>query len=157
MKGSKHKEHLPNVFSQSFFKNNKTVETIASAKKTTEFSCKQSSIDSCTSRTLVINAKIMWVLHVVMWKYSFNLNSKKNEPFATMISDGEVAKAFPFGKRKCSSIENYSVAPYFLEVLNTQLMELEHSVALMNYTIKLRSNKWTFISNFGLTLKTLLP
>ena len=67
----------------SFFKNSKTAEGIAS--KQPESFCKQSSIDFCTNRMLVINAERKWALDVVMLKYTFNLSSNKNEVFATMF------------------------------------------------------------------------
>ena len=83
VKVSKRKECLPNLFCQSFFKN-KEAEGSASAKQP-EFSCKQSSIDSCTNIAVVINAEIMWALDVVISKYSFNLNSNKNELFFAVL------------------------------------------------------------------------
>ena len=114
--GSKHKERLPKVGSQSFFK--KAAEGSVSPKQP-EYSCKQSFVNSCTNRTLVINAKIMWNLDVVMSKYSFHLNLIKNELFATIFSDSEETKAFSCGKTKCSYLENYGIASYFLELLNS--------------------------------------
>ena len=99
----KHKKRLPNVDSQSFFKNNEVAERNASAKQP-ESSCQQFSVDSSTNRTLVINAKIMWDLDIIMLKYSLNSCSNKNELFATMFSDGEAAKAFSCGKTKYSKL-----------------------------------------------------
>ena len=61
VKGSKHKECLPKVCFQSIFKNNEAAERNASAKQP-ESSCKQSFINSCTNRSLTINARIMWTL-----------------------------------------------------------------------------------------------
>ena len=95
-KGFKLKEHLPKVGSQSFFKNNIETEGSGSAKQQ-ESSCKQSSIDSCTNRTLVINAEIKWVLDVAISKYSFNSGSNENELFTIIFSDSKVAKTFSFG------------------------------------------------------------
>ena len=77
VKVSKRKECLPNLFYQSS-------EGSASAKQP-EFSCKQSSIDSCTNIAVVINAEIMWALDVVISKYSFNLSSNKNELFFAVL------------------------------------------------------------------------
>ena len=45
-----------------------------------------------------------------------------------MFFDSEAAKAFSCGKTKCSYLVNYGVAPYFLALLNTQVMELEHCI-----------------------------
>ena len=91
VKGSKHKECLPKVCFQSIFKNNEAAERNASVKQP-ESSCKQSFINSCTNRSLIINALIMWTLDVVMLKYPFNLSSNKNELFPTKFSDSEIAK-----------------------------------------------------------------
>ena len=74
----------------------------------------------------------MWALDVAMSKYSFNSSSNKNELFATMFPYIEVAKAFSWGKTKCSYLVNYGIAPYILELLNIQLMELEHFVILFD-------------------------
>ena len=74
----------------------------------------------------------MWDFDVVMWKYSFNSRSNKNELFAAMFSDSEVAKAFSCGKTKCSCLENYGIASYLIGLLNTQLMKLEHFVSLFD-------------------------
>ena len=68
----------------------------------------------------------MWALNVVMSKHLFNLSSNKNELFATMFCDSEVAKTFSCVKTKCSYLVNLDIAPYFLELLNTQLIEIEY-------------------------------
>ena len=49
-----------------------------------------------------------------------------------MFSDKKVVKAFSCGKTGYSYVLSYGIAPYFLELLNTQLMELEHFVALFD-------------------------
>ena len=49
-----------------------------------------------------------------------------------MFSDKEVVKAFSCGKTEYSYVLNYGIAPYFLELLNTQWVELEHFVALFD-------------------------
>ena len=69
----------------------------------------------------------MWALDIVMSKYSFNLSWNKNELFATMFFDSEVVSCV---KTKCIYLVNYRIAPYFLKLLNTQLLEVEHFVAL---------------------------
>ena len=77
VKGSKHKERLPKVGSQSFLKFGNKAAVGSALAKQPESSCEQSSFDSCAERTLVINAKIMWALDVVMSKNSFNSSSNK--------------------------------------------------------------------------------
>ena len=78
----------------------------------------------------------MWALDVVRLKYSFNLSSNKNDLFATMFSDSDAAKAFSCGRTKYSYLVNDSIVPYFLELLNTQLMEFKHFVALFDESQK---------------------
>ena len=96
-KGRNIKNVYPKLVSQSFFINSRAAEGSASAKQL-ESSCKHSSIDSCTNRTLVINAEIIWALDVVMLKL-FNSSWNKNELFATMFCDSEVAKMFHEAKQ----------------------------------------------------------
>ena len=55
-----------------------------------------------------------------------------------MFSDSEVAKAFSCDKTKCSYLVNYGIAPYFIELLSTQSMELEHFAALFDGSHKVK-------------------
>lgn len=53
-----------------------------------------------------------------------------------LFSDSDAAKALSCGKIKCSYLINYSIVPYFLELLNTQLIELKHFLALFDQSHK---------------------
>ena len=91
--GLEHRERLSKVDSQSFIKNNKAAAGTAAAKRP-ESSFMQSSFHSFTNRIIIINVKIKWALDVVILTFSFNSSSNKNEVFAAIFFDSEVAKAF---------------------------------------------------------------
>ena len=70
----------------------------------------------------------MWAIDV-MSKYS---SANKNDLFCTMFHDSDVAKNFACGKTKCSYIVNFGVAPYFKELFDATLNEVEYFVALFD-------------------------
>ena len=132
-KGSKHIERLPKSDRQSFFnKQQKHSESSSSSIDKDKNSLKQSTIGSCTNKNLVSNAEIIWALDVVLSKYSFNSSSNKTELFALMFPDSKVAKDFTCGKTKCSHLVNHGIAPYFHELLYSQLNSLDHFVAMFD-------------------------
>ena len=47
-----------------------------------------------------------------------------------MFPDSEIAKSFSCGKTKCVFIVKFGIAPYFAELLNCQLKDVEYFVAL---------------------------
>jgi hypothetical protein len=145
--GTKHKERLPKDTPISFFKRTEPSSSTAplssndagdSSKASS--SSKQTTISTCTNKQLVTKAEIIWALDVVMSKYSFNSSSNKGDLFTTMFPDSEIAKDFSCGKTKCGFIVKFGIAPYFLELLNSQLKDLEYFVALFdesfNYVAK---------------------
>ena len=101
---------------------------------------KQTTITTSTDKQIATNAEIMWVLEVVMCRYSFNSCANKNHLFCSMFPDSRIAKECPCGRTKCSYIVNYGIAPYFLELLTDELKEASNFVALFdesyNYVTK---------------------
>ena len=67
-----------------------------------------------------------------MSKYTFNSSSNKSDLFTTMFPDNRIAKNFSCEKAKCGFIVKFGIAPYFLELLNSQVKDLEHFVALFD-------------------------
>ena len=49
-----------------------------------------------------------------------------------MFPDSGIAKNFSSGKTKCGFIVKFGIAPYFVELLNSQLKDLEYFVALFD-------------------------
>ena len=95
-------------------------------------SSKQRTISVCTNKQLVTKAKIIWALDVVMSKYSFNSSSNRSDLFITMFPDSGIAINFSCGKTKLRFIVKFGIAPYFVELLNSQLKYLEYFVALFD-------------------------
>ena len=130
--GAKHKERLPKDGISIFFKKANNSEPSETSKQRNSETLKQSTISACTSNSLITNAEIMWALDVVMSNYSFNSSSNKNELFNAMFPDSAIAKGFSCGRTKCSYLVTYGIASYFVQLLNDQLKELEHFVALFD-------------------------
>ena len=95
-------------------------------------SSKQTTISICTNKQLVIKAEIIWTLDVVMSKYSFNSSSNKSDLCTTMFSDSKIAKKKFLWKNSCGFIVKFGIAPNFVELLNSQLKDLEYLVALFD-------------------------
>ena len=49
-----------------------------------------------------------------------------------MFPDSGIAKNFSCGKTKCGFIVKFEIAPYFIELLNSQLKDVEYFVALFD-------------------------
>ena len=128
-KGSKHQERLPKMDPRSFF-GEKSSES--SSSKRADPKPKQSTIACSANKSLITNAEIIWALDVVMSKYSFNSSSNKSETFSAMFPCCDIVKEFACGKTKCSYIVNHGIAPYFRELLTTELSELEHFVTMFD-------------------------
>ena len=67
-----------------------------------------------------------------MSKYSSNSSSNKSDLFSKMFSDSNITKDFTCGKRKCSYIVKFWLLHYFLELLDSELSNASHYVALFN-------------------------
>ena len=95
-------------------------------------SSKQTTISICTNKQLVTKAEIIWVLDVVMSKYLFNSSSNKSDLFTIMFPGNGIAKNFSSGETKYGSIVKFGIVLYFVELLNSQLKDLEYFVALFD-------------------------
>ena len=69
---------------------------------------------------------------MVMSRYSFNSSSNKNDLFTIMFPDSGIAKNFSCRKTKCGFIVKFGIATYFVELLNSQLKDVEYFVALFD-------------------------
>ena len=70
---------------------------------------KQTTIATSTDKQIATNAEIMWVLEVVMCRYSFNSCANKTHLFCSMFPDSRIAKEFSCGRTKFSYIVNYEL------------------------------------------------
>ena len=86
-------------------------------------SSKQTTTSICTNKKLVTSAEIIWALDVVMSKCLFNSSSNKSDLFTTMFPNSRIGKNFSCGKTKCGFIVKFRIAPYFVELLISQLKE----------------------------------
>ena len=136
--GTKHKERLTKDTPILFFKHTEpssSASTLLSndaGNSSEALSSKQTTISICTNKQLVTKNEIIWALDVVMSKYSFNSSSNKSNLFTTMFPDSRIAKNFSCGKTKCGFIVKFGIAPYFVELLNSQLKDIEYVVALFD-------------------------
>ena len=96
-------------------------------------------------------------------QYLFNSSSKKSNLFTTMFPDSVIANSFSCGKTKYGFIVKFGIAPYFVELLNSQLKDLEYFVVLFDESFNCvakkkkeqkNKNKWTCIINFGILTNT---
>ena len=135
---TKHKERLPKDTPISFFKSaepSSSASTLLSndaGNSSEALSSKQTAISICTNKQLVTKVEIIWALDVVMSKYSFNSSSNKSDLFTTMFPDSGITNNFSCGKTKCGFIVKFGIAPYFVELLNSQLKDVEYFVALFD-------------------------
>ena len=60
-----------------------------------------------------------------MSKYLINSSSNKVDLFTTVFPDSAIAKNFCCGNTKHGFIVKFGIAPYFDELLNSQLKDLE--------------------------------
>ena len=84
------------------------------------------------NKQLVTKTEIIWALDVVMHKYTFNSSRNKGDLFTTMFLDSGIAKNFSSEKTKCRFIVKFGIAPYFAELLNSQLKDIEYFLALFD-------------------------
>ena len=160
---TKYKERLPKDTPISFFKHTKpssSASTLLSndvGDSSEASSSKQTTISICTNKQLVRKAEIIWALDVVMSKYLFNSSSNKSDLFTTMFPDSGIAKNFSCGKTKCGFIVKFGIAPYSVELMNSQLKDLKYFVALFDesFNCVAKKTKWTCIFDFGILTKTL--
>ena len=165
--GNKHKERLPKD-TILFFKctepssSTSTLLNNDAGDSSEASSSKQTTIRTCTNKQLVTRAEIIWALDVVMSKYLFNSSSNKSDLFTTMFPNSRIGKTFSCGKTKCGFILKFRMAPYFVELLISQLKDLEYFVAFFdesfNCVAKTKQNNktnGTCIFGFGILTKTL--
>ena len=162
--GNKHKEKLPKDTPISFFKRTELLSSTSTllnndaGDSSEASSSKQTTIRTCTNKQLVTRAEIIWALDVVMSKYLFNSSSNKSDLFTTMFPNSRIGKTFSCGKTKCGFILKFRMAPYFVELLISQLKDF---VAFFdesfNCVAKTKNNKTngTCIFGFGILTKTL--
>ena len=85
-----------------------------------------------SNKQLVTKTETIWALDVVMSKYSFNSSSNKKDLFTTQFPDSGMSKNFSYGKTKCWFIVKCRIAPCFVQLLNSQLKDLEYFVVLFD-------------------------
>ena len=76
---------------------------------------------------LANQAEVMWAVEVVMSKHSFR-SCDKSDLFSAMFSDRNTAKSFACGQTKCKYLICFGIAPYFKELINSVILELDHVV-----------------------------
>ena len=136
--GNKHKEKLPKDTPISFFKRTElssstpTLLSNDAGNSSEALSSKQTTISVCTNKQLVTKAEIIWALDVVMSKYLFNSSSNKSDLFTTMFPNSRIGNTFSCGKTKCGFILKFRMAPYFVELLISQLKDLEYFVVFFD-------------------------
>ena len=75
----------------------------------------------------------MWRLVVIiMSKYSYYSSYNKSDLFLNMFSGINIAKNLASGKRKRSYILKFRLSSYFLKLLNSELNNASHYVALFD-------------------------
>ena len=89
---------------------------------------KQQSIITMKDNLLAKQAEVMWAVEVVMSKHSFRSCDNKSDLFSAMFSDSNIAKSFACGQTKCKYLICFGIAPYFKELLNSVISELDHVV-----------------------------
>ena len=136
--GNKHKEKLPKDTPISFFKRTELSSSTSTllnndaGDSSEASSSKQTTIRTCTNKQLVTRAEIIWALDVVMSKYLFNSSSNKSDLFTTMFPNSRIGNTFSCGKTKCGFILKFRMAPYFVELLISQLKDLEYFVVFFD-------------------------
>ena len=122
--GDKHKSRLPSDSQTKLVQlvNNRK-ENNENEKEKDEQVSATPSVKTFFTNEAVTDAEILWVLDVILSKYSLNSCSNKNELFATMFKDSKIAQSFKCGSTKCSSVINFGLAPYFLSLLEQSLKD----------------------------------
>ena len=64
--------------------------------------------------------------------FQWILQNSQEHISSKMFSDSNITKDFTCGKRKCSYIVKSRLLPYFLELLNSELSNASHYVALFD-------------------------
>ena len=133
--GTRHKEKFNTPI--SFFKGTKSLSSASTllsnyaGDSSETLSSKQTTISICTNKQLVTKTEIIRALYVVMSKYLFNSSSNKIDLLSTMFPDSRIAKK-SYGKTKCGFIVKFGIALYIVELLNSQLKDLEYFVPLFD-------------------------
>ena len=138
---TKHEERLPKDTPTSLLKctePSSSASTLLSndaGDSSEALSLKKTAISVCTNKQLVTKAEIIWTLDVAMSKYSFNSSLNKSYLFTTMFSDSGIVNNFSSGKTKCGYFgpkRKFGILPYFVELLNSQLKDVDHFVTLFD-------------------------
>ena len=95
----------------------------------------QTMIEDFQIPALVVKAEIVWALKVVMSHFSLRLCLELNDLFKCMFPDSQIASKFSRSKTKCSYIINFGLAPYFSEVLLSQIKA--SSFFVISYDVRL--------------------
>lgn len=75
-----------------------------------------------------MRAEILWCLHVVNSRQSFNSNTNISNFFATLFPDSEIAKKMHLSRTKISCTVNHGIAKYFHLILIDQIKKCEDYV-----------------------------
>ena len=138
---TKHEERLPKDTPTSLLKRTEpsssasTLLSNGAGDSSEALSLKKTAISVCTNKQLVTKAEIIWTLDVAMSKYSFNSSLNKSYLFTTMFSDIGIVNNFSCGKTKCRYFgpkRKFGILPYFVELLNSLLKDVDHFVTLFD-------------------------
>lgn len=80
----------------------------------------------------ILTSEIYWSLHVALNHQSFRSNDNISTLFKKMFPDSEIAKQFTCGRKKCSYLINFGLAPYFSNELISKLQKVSHYVILFD-------------------------
>ena len=80
----------------------------------------QTMIEDFQIPALVVKAEIVWALKIVMSHFLLRSYLELNDLFK-LFSNSQIVSKFSLSKTKCSYIINFGLAPYFSEVLFSQI------------------------------------
>lgn len=76
----------------------------------------------------VRRAEILWALHVVMKKDSFNSQQGISNLFAKMFPDSSIAQEMQLSSTKAAYLVTYGLAPYYFHKLTDEIQSAKHIV-----------------------------
>ena len=122
--------HFFGIFPLGFTKKSQELSTCSNSTAQSNSTAKsgQTMIEDFQIPTLVVKAEIVWALKVVTSHFSLRSCLELNDLFKCMLPDSQIASKFSLSKIKCSYIINFGLAPYFIEVLLSQIKVLSFFV-----------------------------
>ena len=159
-KGTKHQRNKPKDDANSILLHLKPGNSSSSSKEEVkQMEVKQTKLFSPHEKQLATNAEIMWAIDVILSKYSYNLSANKMDLFCAMFPNSDIAKHFSCGKTKCSYLVCFGTSPYFKELLEETVNEVEHYVALFDesYNAVSKKSQMDFHIRYWIPLLIWLP